>query len=215
MAIRTDWIVADVTARNLIATTWADVVLGNECLVNATGSIYRAVRAGSGATVWRASDVESEFHADEVGTTLAGTDTMLIKTAAGSYVTALLSRIATYIESALPVATGSWSSAGVATTNVDTIGSITGHYLRVKDRVIAFGQVSVDPTAAAFTRFAMPVPVASNFGAVTDAVAWVGGEGTTSGRAAADATNDRLDCVYTTNSASANTQYILAFYRVI
>jgi hypothetical protein len=152
----------------------------------------------------------------EIGGGLADADSILLLDATDGVVKrALLNRITAHIVAAIPIASGTWTSAGVATTNIDTIGSISGYYVRVLDRVLAFGQVAVDPTAAAFTRFGMPVPVASNFGGVTDAVAWVGGEGTTSGRAAADATNDRLDCVYTTNSAASNTQYLIALYRVI
>lgn len=78
MAIRPEWIVPSMSARNALTTTFADVIAGDECLVQSTGSVFRAVRAGSGATVWAGVTTEQGTYTPVVsasgGLTLTGTN---------------------------------------------------------------------------------------------------------------------------------------------
>jgi hypothetical protein len=46
------WTFEDMAARNAQGVTFADVIAGAECIVQSTGSVFRAVRSGTGATVW-------------------------------------------------------------------------------------------------------------------------------------------------------------------
>lgn len=212
--IRSDWVVADATARNALATTWADVLLGNECFVQSTSSIYRAVRSGSGASIWRASDVESEFDADEVNTALAGTDLLLVKTAAGSYVTALLSRVATYVASANNVTSGTWTPTMTLTTNLDAITPSTGMYVRVGSIVVAGCKMSIDATSAAAIEFEFTLPVTTNFSDSTQLIGTVMGA-VNSARVFSDAADDRAVAFATATSGAAVDGGILVVYRVI
>jgi hypothetical protein len=46
------WIVESIAERNALDVRFADVIAGAECVVQSTGSVFRAVRAGTGATMW-------------------------------------------------------------------------------------------------------------------------------------------------------------------
>jgi hypothetical protein len=50
--IKSEWIVSNMAARNALTVASADVYQGAECMVLSTGSVFRAVRAGTGATMW-------------------------------------------------------------------------------------------------------------------------------------------------------------------
>jgi hypothetical protein len=50
--IKSEWIVSNMTARNALVVAQADVYAGAECMVQSTGSVFRAVRSGTGATMW-------------------------------------------------------------------------------------------------------------------------------------------------------------------
>jgi hypothetical protein len=50
--IKSEWIVSSMAARNALVVASADVYQGAECMVLSTGSVFRAVRSGSGATMW-------------------------------------------------------------------------------------------------------------------------------------------------------------------
>jgi hypothetical protein len=216
--IKSEWIVADITARNALTTTWADVLLGNECFVQSTSAIYRAVRSGTGATVWRASDVESEFDADEVGTALAGTDTMLVKTAAGSYVTALLSRIATYVATALNVTSGTWAPTVTATSNLDGTPTVDdGYYIRVGSIVVFICRAVYDATTGAgtSTEFRLTFPVTTNLSASTQCLGVVTGQTVTGGRVLGEATVDLIRVLLNAGSTSSDSAYVMGLHRVI
>jgi hypothetical protein len=53
------WTFEDMAARNAQAVTFADVIAGAECIVQSTGSVFRAVRSGTGATMWAGVVTES------------------------------------------------------------------------------------------------------------------------------------------------------------
>jgi hypothetical protein len=113
---------------------------------------------------------------------------------------------------------GAWTGAGVAGTNVASIGSVTGTYLVIGDQVHLNGAVaSVDPTAGAptATDFEIPIPIASNFAATTDAHGLAIGSVFTGGIVTGSVANDRLVIA---GSFSANTTisiYISAAYTLL
>jgi hypothetical protein len=85
--------------------------------------------------------------------------------------TVTASVLSTYIAAEQNIVAGAWSGAAVAGTNC-AVGSVTGNYIRIGDRVFFSGAVaSVNPTAAVptATDFEVPIPVASNFTATTEA----------------------------------------------
>jgi hypothetical protein len=57
--IKSEWIVANMAARNALTVAQADVYQGAECMVLSTGSVFRAVRSGTGATMWAGVVTES------------------------------------------------------------------------------------------------------------------------------------------------------------
>lgn len=52
MAIRSDWVVADTTARDALVVRDGDVAFGSESRLLSDGSVWRAVRSGSGEDCW-------------------------------------------------------------------------------------------------------------------------------------------------------------------
>jgi hypothetical protein len=106
--------------------------------------------------------------------TLAATDMFLCRDDSDSgdpLETVTASAVSTYIATAQNIVAGAWSGSGTNGTNC-TVGSVTGHYIRIGDRVHFAGAVaSVNPTAAVptATDFELPLPVASDFAATTDA----------------------------------------------
>jgi hypothetical protein len=217
MAIKSEWIVASTTARNALTVTDADVQLGAECKVLADGAIYRAVRSGSGATMWAASDAESEFNASEIGGVLVGTD-VLTMSRGGAIYTMLMSRIATYIGTALNITSGTWTPTATITLNADSVTpSSECSYIRVGTTVFFSIRVAVDATATGAVGFRLTLPIASAFSAANQAQGTVGGATLAAGVnfVQADATNDALDCSLSTSSTAAQTFTFVGQYRVI
>jgi hypothetical protein len=113
---------------------------------------------------------------------------------------------------------GAWTGAGVAGTNVASIGSVIGTYHVIGDQVFLSGAVaSVDPTAGAptATDFEIPIPIASNFAATTDAHGIAMGSVFTAGVVTGSIANNRL---VVTGSFSANTTisvYVNASYTLL
>jgi hypothetical protein len=112
---------------------------------------------------------------------------------------------------------GAWTGAAVAGTNIASIGNVTGTYLIVGDQVHLSGSVaSVDPTAGAPTAsdFEVPIPVASNFAATTDA----GGTAASAvfyGAASGSIANDRLVVAGTHTANTTGTIGITASYTIL
>lgn len=63
---------------------------------------------------------------------------------------------------------GTYTPTLFNTTNIAASTASVTNYLRVFDRVTVFGQVTIDPTAAAASLLGMSLPVASNIGAAGD-----------------------------------------------
>lgn len=155
------------------------------------------------------------FTQNELGRELADGDVITVldsSTSPPSQKTATMSRVSTYVASKLPIVAGTWTSAGVAVTNVDTVGSVAGRYLRIGTTVFCWGNISVDATAAAAMQFDLPLPVTSNLGS-----AWglMNGSGITNGRISQDSAEDRLACFATATTTSEATAFLFATYEVV
>lgn len=73
--VPSNWIVADITARNALIVTPADVYAGHECYVLSTGEIYRCVRPLTSASAWAPVGVVYPTSGlSEIGGALADTD---------------------------------------------------------------------------------------------------------------------------------------------
>jgi hypothetical protein len=68
------------------------------------------------------------------------------------------------------IAIGTYTPTITNTTNVDATTAIISQYIRFGSRVIVFGSVAIDPTAAANTNtvIGISLPIASNFVATSD-----------------------------------------------
>lgn len=78
--IKSEWIVSNMAARNLLEVASADVYAGAECMVLSTGSVFRAVRSGTGATMWAgvctASGEWTPVYSEESNIKTAGADAL-------------------------------------------------------------------------------------------------------------------------------------------
>lgn len=118
----------------------------------------------------------------------------------------------------LGITSGTWTPTGTAVSNLDSITPTVGPYLRIGDRVICGGLVTLDFTAGGgtLTDFRLSLPVASNFAAATDAI----GTGVPFANAVgiaidADTTNDALFGRTFSPGTAAVTYSWHAIYRVI
>ena len=69
----------------------------------------------------------------------------------------------------LPVlVSGTYTATLTGVTNIDSVTSFQGQYIRVGAIVTVSGKGTIDPTAAAATEVGIDLPVASNIGAVED-----------------------------------------------
>jgi hypothetical protein len=115
-------------------------------------------------------------------------------------------------------AAGAWTGDGVAGTNVAGIGAVIGAYHVIGTQVFLSGAVaSVNPTAGAptATDFELPIPIASNFAATTDAHGIAMGSVFTAGVVTGSIANDRI---VVTGSFSADTTisiYVNASYTLL
>jgi hypothetical protein len=168
------------SGKNNMAATAAPAVTDDTDLGYKVGSYwydttndkaYVCLDASDGAAVW----AQTTLRASDSIATLAATDWFYAHddSDSGDPIEKVpASVIATFVGTQNNIVAGAWSDTAVAGTNVAGIGTVTGHYIRVGDRVHFAGEVaSVNPTAAApsATDFEIPLPVASNFGATTDA----------------------------------------------
>lgn len=109
-----------------------------------------------------------------------------------------------------------WTPTLFNTTNVDSSTALLCQYIRIGNRVMCWGILAVDPTAAVNTVLGISLPVASNLGAATDLfgvattqVAQIGG------RIGADTVNDRATLTFL-SSGTANVGFGFTFsYNII
>ena len=108
---------------------------------------------------------------------------------------------------------GTYTPTGAIVTNLDSVTPSVSMWIRVGNVVTVSGSAVVDPTASGSLSFRLSLPVASNFGALTDA----SGNGQVfSSFVQGDATNDALLVTVPNNSVTvAYTVFINASYRVL
>jgi len=108
---------------------------------------------------------------------------------------------------------GTYTPTMAGVLNIDSVTSSLAKYIRVGDVVCVFGILTADATASSTTTLvSISLPVASNFGAATDADGVASNYG---GRLYADAASDLLILNYFVSTASAVTFAYSAMYRVI
>lgn len=101
------------------------------------------------------------------------------------------------------------ASAGTPVGRYSRVGNVVQFTILVPDVVCAAGA----PTASAFD---LSIPIASDFAAATDLVGVVTGENTTSGKASADVTNNRIDVTFAAiGGAASNDIVVSGHYTVI
>ena len=119
---------------------------------------------------------------------------------------------------AVELAAGVWTPTANSIANLDASSAAEGQYLRVGATVSFSLQITVDPTApATSTQLELDLPVASNFGAVTDAAGTCFAPGIASQGAAvlADATADELEIRFISADLTSQTMYCSGSYEVI
>lgn len=112
---------------------------------------------------------------------------------------------------------GAWTGAAVAGTNIAAIGNVTGTYQVIGDYVHLSGSVAgVDPTAGAPTAsdFEVPIPIASDFAATTDA-GGVAGSAVFYGAVSGSVANDRLVVSGTHTANTTGAVGISASYTIL
>lgn len=157
------------------------------------------------------------FGGSEGGVALADADSFLFLDATDSTVKrGLLSRISTYIQSAVPIAWGTYTPTATLTTNVDAATPAESLYVRVGTIVLGGGYISIDPTAASNIEVQVTLPVASNFSGAENAVGVLQSGASSSGnRVFADTTTDRLRLLGVATGTSNATWVYLYAYKVI
>jgi hypothetical protein len=189
---------------------------GDLWLDTTLGGMHVAKSVADGAAVW----VPCSPTSNTISTLAAG-DMFLVRDDSDTgdpIETATLTVVGTGVATVNNYVAGAWSGAGVAGTNC-TVGSVTGSYIRMGDRVVCSGAVaSVNPTAAGptATDFELPLPVASNFAATTDA----SGVATSAsafefGIVTGSVANDRLVVNLSAVADTTQSVYVFATYAVI
>lgn len=116
--------------------------------------------------------------------------------------------------------TGTYVPTGTIVANLDALVPGTFNYARLSDTtVMVWGAPQIDPTAAGptATQFGLSLPLASNFGAVTDA-GGSGNSGAVQGEhfaIYADVANDRVTVDGSAASAANHSIYTSFTYRII
>lgn len=117
----------------------------------------------------------------------------------------------------LGITEGTWSPTLVIVANLDsTPTAVNCQYQRIGNWVYVSGQVSgVDPTAAALTRYAMPLPIASAFTDASDASGFAyQASAERVGTIIADVTNDRLEFRFTAAQTTSLDVVFHGSYRI-
>ncbi|MFO1301797.1 MAG: hypothetical protein U1F17_15780 [Burkholderiaceae bacterium] len=117
----------------------------------------------------------------------------------------------------LNATSGTWTPSVSAVTNVASSTASLCRYSRVGNTVTVSGVVDIDPTAAdTGTIFDLTLPIASAFAAITNANGTFNTASASRGGVIyANATDARLRCSFTPQTASALQLYFVAQYVVI
>jgi hypothetical protein len=164
-------------------------------------------RKKSTASQWYTYIRNKIFGLSEIGGALADGDQLLIADDSDSDTvkTSLLSRFATYIQTALPIAAGTWTPTCTLVANLDGNPTASGYYLRVLSIVIGWAEVSIDPTnTSTTTRWRMSPAVASNFATSAQAIGFVGSNAFTASYGLADAANNEIEILGTNGALTTS-----------
>lgn len=111
---------------------------------------------------------------------------------------------------------GAWTPAITNNSNIASSSNISGFYLRVGSVIFFWGSISVTATVSgASTTFSLSLPVASNFGATSDATGIAVESLGVGGTMIADTAGDLLFCQYLSGSTSARAISFSGSYQVI
>lgn len=116
------------------------------------------------------------------------------------------------------LSSGTYTPTLTNSANLDASTAYLCQWLRVGNTITVSGKVSVDPTlVATTTTLGISLPVASNFGADTDAggVAFAPGIAAQGAAIFADASNDRLTMQWKSSDITNQAMYFTATYRGI
>ena len=119
-------------------------------------------------------------------------------------------------DQSLTLGCGNYTPTAVGVANVAAISLPQLYWIRIGNFVHCEGIVTVDPTAAGLTQFTLTLPVASNFGAITDAAGVItSATAVETGRVNADTAGDIALFTY---QAVSTANHIMAFsfmYQII
>ena len=119
---------------------------------------------------------------------------------------------------ALELAAGQWTPTTNNIANLDSSSVAEGQYMRVGATVTGSIQLTVDPTTAnTSTQLELDLPIASNFGATSDAAGSCGSPDIEDevGAIRADITSDELEVLWITNSAASHELDCSFSYQII
>jgi len=119
---------------------------------------------------------------------------------------------------ALELAAGQWTPTTNNIANFGTSSAAEGSYMRVGSVVTGSVQLTVDPTlSATSTELELDLPVASNFGATSDAAGSCGGSDVASevAEVRADVTSDELEVIWITTSLASHEISCSFSYQII
>lgn len=116
------------------------------------------------------------------------------------------------------IAAGVWTPTSNNITNLVSSSAAEGQYIRVGSVVTGSLQLTVDPTlSATATELELDLPVASNFGATSDAAGACGGSDVASevAEVRADTTSDEMEVTWVTTSLASHEIACSFSYQVI
>ncbi len=108
-----------------------------------------------------------------------------------------------------------WTPACTAVSNLDSVTGGSGRFVKAGG-VVGFGfQATIDATAASAFEFRASLPVPSAFVNASALCAVVTGQTISLARAYADATNDAITVVGTTNTTAGTAIVVVGWYEVL
>lgn len=129
----------------------------------------------------------------------------------------VLSRAGTSLGFTVIVTSGVYSPTLTSVTNIQASTTAECQYLRIGSTVLVSGVIQVDPTAAAASELGISLPIASDFGAVSDCggtAVWTGVAQESAG-IRGDATNNRAAMVWVATDATDQQVAFTFTYQVI
>lgn len=115
-----------------------------------------------------------------------------------------------------PVAVGTYTPVASDLSNMDSVTSLSGMYIRVGSIVVVFGTMTLNATAASSgAGFQITLPVASNIGATTDLAGIAQAAASSSGYFQGHVANNKAEFTYEPNVTGGVVNKFVLGYRVI